>query len=318
MAFIETRFPTDISYGSRGGPGFKTDIIALDSGQEQRISRHAAMRFAYDVAYGIKSKDQLRAAQKFFITMSGAASGFRFKDWLDFTTASDGESAPSNVDETLTGTVDGSNKVFQLVKTYTTGAVTKTRNIQKPVSGTTVISIDAVDQPSGWTVNTTTGQVTFSVAPTIGEVVKGGCEFDVPVRFGQGVDALLAASIDDFDTGALDSLPLIELKDEIDLPEQFFYGADVEDTLTADRLMSVGEGRAWWLDPDVDNHHLKLPDTTNLPSGAPYFYIINGSGTKNMLIRKSDDTAIMTLSAGDGVTAILSKDNAGVKEWVLY
>ncbi len=38
MSFHDVRFPTDISYGSSGGPGFSTAIIEVDSGAEERIS----------------------------------------------------------------------------------------------------------------------------------------------------------------------------------------------------------------------------------------------------------------------------------------
>ena len=36
-AFLETpRFPTALAYGARGGPKFKTNIVQLASGREQR------------------------------------------------------------------------------------------------------------------------------------------------------------------------------------------------------------------------------------------------------------------------------------------
>ena len=31
MAFIEVQFPTDISYGSAGGPEYATDVVASSS-----------------------------------------------------------------------------------------------------------------------------------------------------------------------------------------------------------------------------------------------------------------------------------------------
>ena len=36
MAFIETRFPADISFGSAGGPEYSTDIVVTQGGYEQR------------------------------------------------------------------------------------------------------------------------------------------------------------------------------------------------------------------------------------------------------------------------------------------
>ena len=44
MAFIETRFPTDIAYGSAGGPEYFTDIVITQSGYEQRNANWAQAR----------------------------------------------------------------------------------------------------------------------------------------------------------------------------------------------------------------------------------------------------------------------------------
>jgi hypothetical protein len=46
MAFHEVRFPTDISYGSSGGPEFSTDIVITSSGHEQR---NITADFEFDV-----------------------------------------------------------------------------------------------------------------------------------------------------------------------------------------------------------------------------------------------------------------------------
>lgn len=45
------------------------------------------------------------------------------------------------------------------------------------------IYFGAVEQTTGWTVNNTTGVVTFSVAPPNGTIIKWSGEFDVPMRF---------------------------------------------------------------------------------------------------------------------------------------
>jgi len=38
MSFHEVRFPTDLSFGSVGGPERRTDIVTLTSGFEERNS----------------------------------------------------------------------------------------------------------------------------------------------------------------------------------------------------------------------------------------------------------------------------------------
>ena len=36
MAFREIQFPTKISFGAIGGPGFSTDVVTVRSGREKR------------------------------------------------------------------------------------------------------------------------------------------------------------------------------------------------------------------------------------------------------------------------------------------
>ena len=115
MSFHEVRFPTGISYGSDGGPGFNTNIIALDSGAEERVARRETAKHIYDVGYGIKDQSDLAAVKTFFMARGGAVHGFRFKDWSDFTSATDGISSYSDTDQTI-GVGDGTETDFQLVK----------------------------------------------------------------------------------------------------------------------------------------------------------------------------------------------------------
>jgi uncharacterized protein (TIGR02217 family) len=207
MAFHEIRFPVDIAYGSVGGPVRRTDIIMLDSGFEQRNTTWSQSMHKFNVAYGIKTYDQLYAVKQFWEARLGRLYGFRYKDWADFKSGLP-TSTVSNVDQQL-GTGDGSKTTFQLRKAYTSGSSTYYRSISKPVSGTTVIALNGVSSVSGWTVDTTTGIVTFSVAPSNGVIVTAGFEFDVPVRF--DTDEMNTA-LSAYTTGNLDELSLIEIR----------------------------------------------------------------------------------------------------------
>ena len=51
MAFIEVRFPTDIAYGSAGGPEYSTDIVITQGGYEQRNVNWSQARARYNVAH---------------------------------------------------------------------------------------------------------------------------------------------------------------------------------------------------------------------------------------------------------------------------
>ena len=87
MSFIETQFPTDISYGALGGAGFQTDVVTVNSGYEQRNSVWQDARCKWDVSYGARTQAQLSTLISFFRVMGGRANGFRFKDWQDYKVA---------------------------------------------------------------------------------------------------------------------------------------------------------------------------------------------------------------------------------------
>ena len=207
MAFHDTRFPVNISRGARGGPERRTQIVELSSGDEERNATWSDSRRRYDVAYGIRKADDLAAVIAFFEARGGRLYGFRFKDWSDYKSALPSV-AISHTDQSL-GTGTGAATQFQLVKRYTSGAQTWTRTITKPVAGTLLVALNGVAQPSGWTVDTATGIITFTVAPGIGIAVTAGFEFDVPVRFdSEAMDVTL-----DFERlGSINSIPLIEVR----------------------------------------------------------------------------------------------------------
>lgn len=216
-AFLETpRFPEDISYGSQGGPSYNTTIATQAAGHEKRNINWSLARYNYNVAYGIKDQADLESLLTFFHSVAGRAYGFRFKDHHDYKSGllsasiTDTDQVCRNtVDDSLTG--DGSTTTFQLVKTYTQGANSRQRDIKKPVSGTVVVAIDGTPQtasPLGWSVDTATGVITFSTAPTNGQVVTAGFEFDVPCRFESDQ---IAARWDDYQLMSAD-VGLIEIR----------------------------------------------------------------------------------------------------------
>ncbi len=207
MAFHEVRFPDDISRGARGGPERRTQIVELASGDEERNASWASSRRRYDVAYGIRRADDLAAVAAFFEARNGRLFGFRFKDWADYKSCLP-SAAPAAIDQVI-GTGDGSTKVFQLVKRYSSGAQFWTRTITRPVTGSVKIALAGTPKPSGWAVDTATGLVTFSTAPAAGVTITAGFEFDVPVRFDTD---LLDITLDLERLGSITSIPLVEIR----------------------------------------------------------------------------------------------------------
>jgi uncharacterized protein (TIGR02217 family) len=207
MAFHEVRFPDNISRGARGGPERRTQIVELASGAEERNASWANSRRRYDVAYGIRRTDDLAAVVAFFEARNGRLHGFRFKDWADFKSSLPSQ-APGATNQPI-GTGNGSATLFQLTKSYTSGAQSWTRAITKPVAGTVTIAMNGTPQVSGWSVSTTTGLITFTTAPAAGVAITAGFEFDVPVRF--DTDAL-DVTLDLERLGSITSIPLLEIR----------------------------------------------------------------------------------------------------------
>ena len=62
---------------------------------------------------------------------------------------------------------------------------------------------------SGWSLDATTGTVTFTTAPGNGVIVRAGFEFDVPVRFDTD---MLDVTLDIERLGSITSIPLLEIR----------------------------------------------------------------------------------------------------------
>jgi uncharacterized protein (TIGR02217 family) len=83
------------------------------------------------------------------------------------------------------------------------------RRIGKPGAGTVRVARGGVEAVSGWTVDATTGVVSFDVAPTSGVLVTAGFEFDVAVRFDTD---RLDVTWDLDRLGSIASIPLVEVR----------------------------------------------------------------------------------------------------------
>lgn len=206
MAFHEVRFPESISWGAVGGPEWRTTIVELANGFEQRIQSWENEKIVWDVTQAVKSDDDFETLLDFFQARRGRFHGFRFKDWMDYTLVQQ---------QTSPQIGDGYETEFQIVKRYETTSPPPSsssvnpyvRTIKKIRGGTgdpittvdspgTIVRVDGVAQTEGvdFTLDYDTGIITFTVAPDLGEVVDFTGEFDIPARF--DVDRL-AATLED-------------------------------------------------------------------------------------------------------------------------
>jgi len=209
-SFHEVLFPLDVALRSAGGPERRTEIVAFGSGREQRNARWAHSRRRYDAGYGVKTLDALREVVAFFEERRGQLYGFRWRDRLDHSSASD-SAAPAPLDQLL-GAGDGEATDFQLVKIYGASYAPYARPIEKPVPGSVRVAVGGVEvEASAFTVDATRGVVTFVPGhiPTEGAAVTAGFLFDVPVRFDTDY---LEVDLSAFTAGAIPKIPLIEIK----------------------------------------------------------------------------------------------------------
>ncbi|MEM9226082.1 MAG: DUF2460 domain-containing protein [Pseudomonadota bacterium] len=200
--FHEITFPTRLAVGARGGPERKTEIVTLASGQEIRNAVWANSRRRWDIGGAIGNLSDLSELTSFFEARRGPLYGFRFRDPFDHLSAPVG-GVVSPMDQII-GTGDGVSLSFQLSKSY--GDVV--RHITKPVSGTVRVAIDEVELLNGWSVDYTTGTVTFDAPPASSEIVAAGFTYDCPVRFDSD---RLEGVVETFGAGRVVSVGLVEL-----------------------------------------------------------------------------------------------------------
>lgn len=209
MAFHEIRFPANLSFGSVGGPERRTEIVTLTNGHEERRTPWAHSRRRYDAGLGLRSLDDVAALIAFFEARAGQMHGFRWKDWADFKSCAP-SIAPSHLDQDL-GVGDGVQRVFALRKGYASGPARYWRPVTKPVEGSILAGVGAVEKREGieYTVDLARGEITFAVPPDAGAVVTAGFEFDVPVRFDTD---RIAVSVSSFQAGDLPQVPVVEVR----------------------------------------------------------------------------------------------------------
>lgn len=201
-AFHEVRLPARLAFGSTGGVERKTEVVTLASGFERRASPWANGRRRYLIGAGVRSLDDAATLVAFFEARRGRLYGFRFKDFADFKSCA--PSGTVSATDQAIGTGDGTTAAFQLTKVYGDFA----RDIRKPVAGTVVAAVNG-GTTSAFTVDTTTGVITFTSAPASGVAVTAGFEFDTPVRFDTD---RIDVTLEGFDAGRLVAAPLVEVR----------------------------------------------------------------------------------------------------------
>ena len=205
----DVRLHESWSKGSAGGPEFLTSVVPLDSGGEYRERRWSRPLWKYEIAHNIKRIEQIAEIRAFHLARGGREQSFLLKDWIDWSSAADGQSAPAMLNQPL-GTGNGVLTTFQLIKRYPDAVRPYDRAIKWPVAGTLLVAVNGVLKTSGVAVNRGTGVVTLTPAPAPAAVITAGFQFDVPVRF---EDDWLSVSWDTINSRSAGSIALIEVRE---------------------------------------------------------------------------------------------------------
>lgn len=317
MSFHNVQLDPAISVGAIGGSAFGTTIQTTASGHEYRVARQSKARRRYRFVKSLLEAADWSDLIDFWHARRGHLHSFRFKDWADFSTASDGQSAPSNLDMVL-GTGDGATTQFQLLKTYdASGLNPYTEAITLPVSGTVVVSV-AGSGTTAFTVSTTTGIVTMNSAPSGGQVVRAGCYFDRNVRF-DTANEWLAQRFSGPTVADFDSLECIELLDEVEIPERFDTGG-AEAIETDQDVLLTYDARFW----NITNSggatiDAILPAPDRIPGGPAIFVVHNNSTSANSVQVRDDAGNAVGSAFTAGATRRVALSRSGTTTtWILY
>lgn len=323
MSFAEVVFPTEISYGCKGRPRFSTSIIGLPSGAEERTARWGYPLFSYNARKAITSDDKLRLVQDFIIKRLGPFEGFLWEDKLNRSTDPERTTVAANpsFDDVLLGVGDGVQTVFQAAMKYE-DVVTRTKNIYKIIPGTAHVGWGGVEKTQGvdWTINNTTGEITIdssALASTSGLDVTWGGNHYIPARFGQEFDDDAVISLDEFKSGGVPDIPVVEIEIPGITVDVYWNGGSSEIAFGADISITPNNGRVLIMNPAADNKKVALPNTTNLEDGGPYFICKNIHASNNIIFTDKDGNTRFTLAGTKGAHIFLSTE-ASVKTWRGY
>lgn len=166
--FLEERISSLIRMGSSYVDDYAVDIVTTSGGQEYRSLVHPFPVRKFDVSYLLDNNQTYAELQAIYHRAHGRFAGFRarcFDEW-----SSNGRTGTPTAFDQPMGLVSAG--VYQLRKLYGTDKAAGAtgyayREIKKPVSGTVRVAIGATEiRAADWSVDATTGRVTFSADKT--------------------------------------------------------------------------------------------------------------------------------------------------------
>jgi uncharacterized protein (TIGR02217 family) len=165
-------------------PRFATRIQRAVSGRELRALdqpnpiwtwtlTYSLLRDEWDVRGGTgpgSGYDELRILMGFFLEQQGAYAAFLFEDPSD-----------NSLTGQVLGTGDGSTAAFQLVRAM--GETLPGGGFAEPVTAPNVYLNGVRQSPTGYSVDSASGLVTFAVPPPAGQAISSDFTYYFRVRF---------------------------------------------------------------------------------------------------------------------------------------
>lgn len=180
--FLERVFPDEVSRGAVISPSFRTSVTQIASGHERRNATWEAPLTQFSISLGTQPLTEILNVYRLFLEAQGALVPFRMRNWLDYLSSQNGESI-SDADQTLSPILespsDATTRRFQIRKEYSS-VTSFVRDIRKPVDGSVIVS---GFQESDYSVDYSTGIVSFDSAQSATRIITCGFEFHYPVRF---------------------------------------------------------------------------------------------------------------------------------------
>ena len=166
--FLEERISELVRMGASYVDDYAVDIVTTSGGQEYRSLAHPFPVRKFDVSYLLDKDDTYAELQAIYHRAHGKYAGFRIR-CIDEWSSNGRVGTPTPFDQAMGLVASG---VYQMRKWYGTdkssGATGYAyREVKKPVSGTPRVGIQSTEiRSADWSVDTTTGRVTFAADQT--------------------------------------------------------------------------------------------------------------------------------------------------------
>ncbi len=198
--FLEMQLDPLISYGTKGGLTYSTMVVSNPSRIETRYPQRSRGYWNFEISLNDKTKLKMAAISAFFAAVQGKSWGWRFRNWREY----------QCTNEPIPGFAGGTTMQLTRLRTLAAGGVQETVIIKKPDLVLPItLTRDGTAFPSSgnWTLDVTTGIVTFSTSQT-GHVFTWTGQHDIPARFDTD---LMDATQSDFDQFDWESLQIMEI-----------------------------------------------------------------------------------------------------------